>query len=91
MSHVVGHRQGSGFHELGWVTLGPVRARQGPAWSRMGPFIYTGQDSRAIRQGPSGFVGSYRVPSGFRWNLDLARQDPTGLDGSLDCPVLVHD
>ena len=22
---------------------------------------------------------------------DLARQDPTGLDGSLDCPVLVHN
>ena len=49
------------------------------------------RDSRAIRQGPSGPVGSYRVPMGFRRNPDLVRQDSTGLEGSLDCPVLVHN
>ena len=37
--------------------------------------------------------GSYKywVPTGFCRNLDLARRDPTWLDGSLDCPVSVHD
>ena len=90
VSHVVGYRPGSGFDGLGWVTLGPVRARQGPVWSRMGPYISRTSiwDSRAIRQGPSGPVGSYLVPMDFCRNPDLAQQDPTGLDGSLDCPVL---
>ena len=49
-------------------------------------YINTGQSSD-----PSGLVGSYRVPTGFRRNPDLARQDPMGLDGSLDCPVSVHN
>ena len=93
LSHVVRPRQGSGFEGLGWVPLGPVRARQGPVWSRMGPHISRTsiRDSRAIRQGPSGPVGSYRVPTAFRQKPDLARRDPTGLDGSLDCPVSVHN
>ena len=93
VSHVVRPRQGLGFEGLGWVPLGPKRARQGPVWSRMGPYISRTliRDSRVIRQGPSGPVGSYRVPTGFRRNPDLARRDLTGLDGSLDCPVLVHD
>ena len=39
----------------------------------------------------SGSVGPNRVSTGFRRNPVLARWDPTGLDGSLDCPVLVHD
>ncbi len=61
--------------------------------AHMGPYISRTsiRDSRAIRQGPSGPVGSYGVPTGFRRNPDLARQDPTGLDGSLDCPVSVYD
>ena len=93
VSHVVRHRQGSGFDGLGWVPLGPKRARQGPVWSRMGPYISRTpiRDSRVIRQGSSGPVGPYRVPTGFRRNPVLARRDPTGLDGSLDCPVSVHD
>ena len=93
MSHVVRHRQGSGFEGLGWVPLGPKRAHQGPVWSHMGPYINRTQIwvSRVNRQDPSGPVGSYRVPTGFRRNPVLARQDPTGLDGSLDCPVLLHD
>ena len=79
VSHVVRHRQGSGFDGLGWVPLGPKRARQGPVWSRMGPYISRTliRDSRVIRQGPSGPVGSYRVPTGFRRNTDLARHHPT--------------
>ena len=70
VSHVVGHRQRSGFDELGWVTLGPVRARQGPVWSRMGPYISRTpiRDSRVIRRDASGPVGPYRVPTGFRRN-----------------------
>ena len=93
VSHVVRPRQGSGFEGLGWVPLGPKRARQGPVWSRMGPYISRTliRASRVIHQGQSGLVGSYRVPTGFRRNPDLARRDPTGLDGSLDCPVLMHD
>ena len=61
--------------------------------SRMGPYISCTliRDSRVIRQGPSGPVGSYRVPTGFRRNPVLARRDPRGVDGSLDCPVSVHD
>ena len=54
--------------------------------SRVGPYISRTpiRDSRVIRRGSSGPVGSYRVPTGFRGNPDLARQDPMGLDGSLD-------
>ena len=33
----------------------------------------------------------HRVPTGFRWNFDLARWGQSGLDGSLDCPESVHD
>ena len=93
VSHVVRPRQGSGFEGLGWVPLGPKRARQGRVWSRMGPYISRTliRDSRVIRQGPSGPVGSYRVPTGFRRNPVLAQWDPTWLDGSLGCPVLMHD
>ena len=53
---------------FGWVSLGPVRARQGPIWSRMGPYI-----SRTIHRGSAGPVGPYRVPTGFRRNPVLAR------------------
>ena len=93
MSHVVRPRRGSGFEELGWVLLGPKRARRGPVWFRMGPYISRTliRVSRVIRQGSSGPVGPYRVPTGFRRNPVLARRDPTGLDGSLDCPISVHD
>ena len=53
--------------------------------------VPSGHVSRVIRQIQSGPVGSYRVPTGFRRNPDLAQRDPTGLDGSLDCYVSVHD
>ena len=79
---------------LGWVPLGPVRVRQGPIlWYRVGPYVSRTliRDSRVIHQGSSGPVGPYRVPMGFRRNPVLARRDPTRLDGSLDCPVSVHD
>ena len=93
VSHVVRHRQGSGFDGLGWVPLGPKRARQGPIWSRMGPYINRTpiRYSRVIRRGSSGPVGPYRVPTGFRRNPDLARWDPMGFDGSLDCHISVHN
>ena len=63
VSHVVGPRQGSGFEGLGWVPLGPKRARQGSVWSRMGSYISRTpiQDSRA--RDPSGLVGSRRAMS----------------------------
>ena len=93
VSHVVRPRRGLGFEGLGWVALGPKRARQGSVWSCMGPYMSRTliRDSRVIRQGSSGRVGPNRVPSGFRGNPVLARRDPTGFDGSLDCPVSVHD
>ena len=72
--------QGSGFDGLGWVLLGPKWARPGPVWS----FIW-------VPTGSSGPVGPYRVPTGFRRNPVLARRDLSGFDGSLDCPVSMHD
>ena len=76
---------------MGWV--GPVKSYRGTSGSCMGPYMSRTpiRISRVIRQIPSGPVGSYWVPTGFRRNPDLARQDPTGLDGSLDCYVSVHD
>ena len=78
---------------LGWVPLGPVRLCQGPVWSRIGPYISRTliRDSGVICRGSSGPVGPYRVPTGFRRTPVLARRDPSRLDGSLDCPVSVHD
>ena len=78
---------------LGWVPLGPVRVRQGPVWSRIGPYVSRTpiRDSRVIRRGSSGPVGPYRVPTGFHRNTDLARRALSSLDGSLDCPVSTHD
>ena len=60
VSHVVRPRQGSGFEGLGWVPLGPKRARQGPAWSHMGLYISLTpiRDSRVIRPGSSSPLGS---------------------------------
>ena len=89
-SHVVGPGQGSGL--MGWVgsrwvPSGYVRVPYGSVYQS---YTDTGQSS-VIRRGSSGPVGPYRVPTGFHRNLDLARRDPTGLDGSLDCPVLVHN
>ena len=75
------------------VPLGLKRAHQGPVWSCMSPIFSRTliQDSQVIRQCSSGPVGPYWVPTGFRRNLHLARRVPTRLDGSLDCPVSVHD
>ena len=90
VSHVVGPSQGSGL--MGWVGSHWVPSGYVRVWSRIGPYISRTliRDSRVICQGSSGRVGPYRVTTGFRRNTVLARQDPTGLDGSLDCPVLVH-
>ena len=64
--------------------MGPVGSQVGTSGSRMGPFFSRTlmRDSRVIRQSPSGPVGPYRVPTGFRRNPVLARQDPT--IGSID-------
>ena len=53
------------FDGLGWVTLGPVGARQGPVWSHMCPYISRtsyGTVERSVRacRGLSGHIG-------FRW------------------------
>ena len=48
--HVVRHYQGSGFEGLGWVPLGPKRARQGPVWSRMGLYISLQERRGSSRQ-----------------------------------------
>ena len=80
VSHVVRPRQGSGFEGVGWVPLGPKRVCQGPVWSRMGPYISRTliRDSRVIHQGPSGLVGSYRVPTGPEGGRRIARLSRIG-------------
>ena len=87
VSHVVRPRQGLGFEGLGWVPLGPKRARQGPVWSCTGPYISRTliRDSRVIRQGLSGPVGSYRVSDGFPSEPCF---DTTGPEGSRRIPRL---
>ena len=73
---------------FGWVSLGPVRARQGPLWSRMGLYVSRAliRESRVIRRDSSGPVGPCRVPMGFRRNPDLACRDPSGLTGRSTVP-----
>ena len=75
---------------------GLVRSCQGPSgpvWFRIGRYISRTliRDSRVIRQGSSGPVGPYRVLTGFHRNPVLAQRHPSGLDGSLDCSVSMHD
>ena len=84
VSHFVRSHQGSGFDGLGWVPLGPKRARQGPVWSRLGPYISRTPiwNSRVICRGSSDPLGPYRVPTGFRRNPVLARRDPMIPDGA---------
>ena len=79
VSHVVRHRQGSGFDGLRCVPLGPVRACQGPVWSRMGPYISRTsiRDNRAICQGLSGPVGFRRVSVGNLIWHDRTRRGST--------------
>ena len=84
--------------------MGPVGCQEGMSGSRMGPYgsVYQSYTDTEQSSDPSGLVGSRRAKTafrrvsvgtltGFHRNPVLARQDPTGLDGSLDCPVLVHD
>ena len=77
--------------------MGPGGSQEGTSGSRMVPYmgLYISRtpirDSRVIGWCSSGPVGSYRVPTGFSRNPDLGRRTPTRLDGSLDCPVSVHD
>ena len=50
-----------------WISLGPIRARQGPIWSHKGPYISRTliRDSRVIRRGSSGPVGPRQRSDGF--------------------------
>ena len=59
----------------------------------MGPYIDRAptRDSRAIRRAPWGPVVPNQGSDGNPSEPDMARRDPTGLDGSLDCPVSVYD
>ena len=59
VSHVVGH---SHLLTSGWVTLGPVRSRQGSSGTRMGPYLSRTpiRVHPVFRQGSSGPVGSRR-------------------------------
>ena len=66
MSHVVGH---SHMLTSGWVPLGPVRARQGPRWTRMGlnvsrTPIRSIESSIRAHQVPSGHIGHICQSSG---------------------------
>ena len=81
------------------VRRGPVGSRRGPArracgdagGSRMGPDINRTpiRDSRAIRRPPSGPVVPKQGSDGNPSEPDMARQDPTSPDGSLDSPVSI--
>ena len=75
------------------VPMGLPAARGAAVGALEGPYLSRTpiRDSRVIPQGLLGPVGPYRVPTGFCRNLVLARRDPMGLDGSLDCPASVHD
>ena len=79
VSHVVGHRQGSGFDGLGWVTLGPVRARQGPVWVRISVVHQYGTVERSVRarRGLSGHIGFRRVSIGTLIWHDRTRRGST--------------
>ena len=59
----------------------------------MGPYINRAsiRDSRAIRRAPSGPVVPKQGSDGNPSEPDMARQDLTSPDGSLDCPVSVYD
>ena len=74
VSHVVSRLDG-----FGWVPLGPVRARQGSVWSRMGPYISRTpiRDSRVTRQGSSGHIGFRRVSVGTLFWHDGTRRGST--------------
>ena len=79
VSHVVAHRQGSGFDGLGWVTLGPVRARQGPVWVRISVVHQYGTVERSVRAhwGLSGHMGFRRVSIGNLIWHDRTRRGST--------------
>ena len=95
VSHVVGHRQGSGFDGLGWVTLGPVRARQGPVWVRISVVHQYGTVERSVRarRGLSGHIGFGR---GSVWvlisivlgstSIRVSRAIPQGSSGPVGPP-----
>ena len=75
------------------VPTGPRRARGDAVGSRMGPYINRApiRDSRAIRRATWGSVVPNQGSDGNPSEPDMAREDPTTPDGSLDCPVLVYD
>ena len=76
-----------------WVRLGLAGSCQGTSGSHMVPYgsVYPSYTNTGQLSDLSRPVGPYRVPTGFRRNPVLARRDPMGLDGSLDCPVSLHD
>ena len=75
------------------VPTGPRRARGDAVGSRMAPYINRTPiwDSRAIPRASSGPVVPKQGSDGNPLEPDIARRDPTSLDGSLDCPVSVYD
>ena len=79
VSHVVGPRH---LLTSGWVLLGPVRARRGSSGTRMGPYLSRTpiRVHRVFRQGSSGPVRPYRIPTGFRRNPSCF--GTTGPDGA---------
>ena len=84
-----------------WSQMDPAGSRQDASRShgtRRGPYVNRTRIVMGPSSHPSGLVGSRRaisaeivIPSGFRHNPNLARQAPSGPDGSRDCVVSVYD
>ena len=48
------------------------------------------RNSRSICRAPSGPIGPKQGSDGNLLEPNMVRGDPTGLDGWLDCPVLMY-
>ena len=89
VSHVVRHRQESGFDGLGWVTLGPVMARQGPVWVLISVVHQYGTVERSVRahRGLSGHIGFRRFSVGtLIWHDRTRRGSTDRIMGPLGAP-----
>ena len=78
--------------------LDPIRGQAGFRWVPAGHImieaVYESYTSTNQSSDPSRPVGSSQATSdsvGFPWILDLAQQDPLGLNGPLNYPVSVYD
>ena len=74
-----------------WVPRGHVRVPHGPAWVRISVAHRYGTVESSVRARRVPTIEPRRVPTDFCLIPDLARGDQMELDGSLDCPILVHD